>query len=158
MKTVGMEKFHRKFLKTQFLCSGISNAFLNALLFYLGNRETRPLSYLDAAIDAVISTGFISLLVTLPTAYFTGRTLRAGLPPMPPNRWMLKLPRNPWKLWLALWLPSAAAMEGVFAVIYLFNGFGSIAFPAALIFRFCWCGLLGGVLGVLVGARYLQKN
>ncbi|OQA87169.1 MAG: hypothetical protein BWY31_00881 [Lentisphaerae bacterium ADurb.Bin242] len=55
-----MEKIHRKFLITQFLCSGLGNAVLNGLAFTLGNRAMKLLSWPDAAVDAFITCGFVS--------------------------------------------------------------------------------------------------
>ena len=153
-----MEKFHKKFLRMQFICSGISNAVLNALAFYLGNRAMKPLAWPDVAVDAFITCGFVSLLVTLPTAYFTGKAIKAGLPLLPPVKWLNRLPRKKWKLWLFLWFFSALIVVTILAAVYELGNITSIAFGTMLIARFAWCGLLGGVFGILVGARYLQPE
>ncbi len=149
-----MEKIHRKFLATQFLYSGVSNAILNGVALYLSNRTMQPLSWIDAAIDAFITCGFVSLLVTLPTAYFTRKAVQAGMPTMNTPGW---LSRNKWLLWLELWFLAVIVMETVFAGIYGLTGLKTISFTMMLIFRFCWCGLLGGTLGALVGARFLTR-
>ena len=154
----GLQKVHSNFLKIQFAASGISNAFLNCLAFYIGNRSLQPVSHSAAAIDAFITCGFISLLVTFPTAYFTGKALKAGLPVMERNRWVYWLPGKTWLLWLTLWLLAVVVMEMVFAGIYLLGGIEEITFFPMLLWRFCWCGLLGGTIGVLVGTRCLQPT
>ena len=151
-----MKKYHRSFLMTQFIYSGVSNAVLNGVALYLGNRAMKPLSWSDAASDAFLTCGFVSLLVTLPTAYFTGRARRAGLPHLPFVAWLCRLPEKKWKLWLFLWFVSAIVMETVFATLYGLAGFETLPFQFMLPFRIFWCGALGGIFGVLVGARYLQ--
>ncbi len=153
-----MENIHRHFLKIQFLSSGAGNAVLNSLFFWAGNREQNPLSFPAAAVDVFITCIFVTLLVTLPTVHFTRKALQAGMPLWEQKCRIDRLPGKRWALCLVLWLFSTVAMEAVIAGIYAANGWRPIGFHVLLLLKFLWCGLLGGSLGALVGAKYLRPG
>ena len=136
--------------------AGVSNAILNGLFFYLLNAETDAIPFASVLVDTLLTCGFVSGLVTWPTTYFTRKAVHAGLPVMERYHWIDCLPRRWPLLWLTLW-----ASSGLFAAFltwlgFRLCGFSSIAFTPMLIVKCVSLGLLGGVLGALVAARYLQ--
>ena len=147
----------KKFLWTQFWIAGVSNALLNLFFGYLGNREMLPIGWWDAAVDVGMTCGFISLLVTLPTAWFTQKALKQGMPVQTTGRWLRWFPQNVFFLWLWLWLGATLGMEILTGIFYGLHGGAAVTFEVMLAWRFLWCGLLGGSLGVLVAARFLQR-
>ncbi len=148
----------RKHLCQQAINSGVSNAILNSLFLYLFNRDMGFIPYESTVADTLITCGFVTCLVTWPTSYFTRRAVRAGLPLIERNRLIDRLPKKWPLLWLALWLLSALVVELLTWLGFQLCGINEISFLPMLIVKFVSMGLLGGALGALVAARYLQTE
>ncbi len=148
----------RKHLRQQAINSGVSNAVLNSLFFYLIHRDGGAISYESVFTDTLITCGFVACLVTWPTAFFTRKAAEAGLPRLKKNSLIDRLPK-PWPfLWLVLWFLSAVVMELLLWLGFKARGVQEISFLPMLVVKFVSMGLLGGLLGALVAARYLQPG
>jgi len=148
----------RQHLRLQAINSGVSNAVLNSLFFYLLHREGGFIAYESVLIDTFITCGFVACLVTWPTAFFTRKAIKAGLPTLGKNRVVDSLPK-PWPLLcLVLWLMSALATGLLLWLGFRMFGMSGISFLPMLAVKFISMGLLGGALGALVAARYLQPG
>lgn len=148
----------RKHLRQQATNAGVSNAILNSLFFWLFNRDMGVIACESVFTDTLITCGFVACLVTWPTAFFTRKAVRAGLPPMERIRLIDRLPKKWPLLWLALWLLSAPVVELLTWLGFKACGISEIAFLPMLVVKFASMGLLGGALGALVAARYLQPG
>jgi len=157
-KTPATHQAARKHLRQQVINSGVSNAILNSLFFYLFNTDMGVITYESVFTDTLITCGFVACLVTWPTSFFTRKAVRAGLPPIERTRLIDRLPKKWPLLWLTLWLLSALVVELLTWLGFKFCGISEIAFLPMLIVKFVSMGLLGGVLGALVAARYLQPG
>ena len=154
-----MEKETLKHIKTQILYSGMSNAFLNSLFTWLMNRQKAFTPYSDVAFDTFFTTGFVSCLVTLPTAYFTRKAIRSGLLlTEEENKFVNSLPRKFVWLWLLLWLVFFILLELLFFIVFKLLGMNGINFWPLLITKFIVYGLMGGFLGAFVSYRFLQPK
>jgi len=148
----------RSYLRKQVIISGVSNAILNSLFFYLSNAEMGVITYEKVFSDTLITCGFVACLVTWPTYFFTRKEVRAGLPTLTRNRLIDFLPKRWPLLWLTLWLFSALVVEILTFLGFLLFGINEIALLPMLIIKFLSMGLLGGSLAALVAARYLQPG
>jgi hypothetical protein len=148
----------RKHLRQQVINSGVSNAILNSLFLYLFHTDMGVMTYESVFTDTLITCGFVACLVTWPTAFFTRKAVRAGLPPMERIRLIDRLPKKWPLLWLQLWLFSALVVELLMWLGFRICGISEISFLPMLIVKFVSMGLLGGALGALVAARYLQPG
>jgi len=148
----------RKHLRQQAINSGVSNAILNSLFLYLFHMDMGVIAYESVFTDTLITCGFVACLVTWPTAFFTRKAVRAGLTPMERIRLIDHLPKQWPLLWLTLWLLSALVMELLTWLGFKGCGISEIAFLPMLVVKFVSMGLLGGALGALVAARYLQPG
>ena len=157
-KTSATHPATRKHLRQQAINSGVSNAILNSLFFYLFHMDMGVITYESVFTDTLITCGFVACLVTWPTAFFTRKAVRAGLPPMEKIPLIDRLPKKWPLLWLALWLLSALVVELLTWLGFKVCGINEIAFLPMLIVKFVSMGLLGGALGALVAARYLQPG
>ena len=106
-KTPATHQAARKHLRQQVINSGVSNAILNSLFFYLFNTDMGVITYESVFTDTLITCGFVACLVTWPTSFFTRKAVRAGLPPIERTRLIDRLPKKWPLLWLTLWLLSA---------------------------------------------------
>jgi hypothetical protein len=157
-KTSAASRAVRHYLCQQAVISGVSNAVLNSLFFYLLHRDMGAIAYGSVFMDTLITCGFVAGLVTWPTSHFTRKAVKAGLPLLEKNRLIDSLPK-PWPLlWLVLWLVSAFAMELLLWLSFTACGLNEISFLPMLAVKFVSMGSLGGVLGALVAARYLQPG
>ena len=84
----------RKHLRQQAINSGVSNAILNSLFLYLFHTDMGVITYESVLTDTFITCGFVACLVTWPTAFFTRKAVRAGLPPMERIRLIDRLPKK----------------------------------------------------------------
>jgi len=148
----------RKHLRQQAINSGVSNAILNSLLLYLFHMDMGVIAYESVFMDTFITCGFVACLVTWPTAFFTRKAVRAGLPPMERTRLIDRLPKKWPLLGFTLWLPSALVVELLTWLGFNVCGINEIALLPMLVVKFVSMGLLGGALGALVAARYLQPG
>ena len=154
-----MKKETRQHIKVQFLMSGISNAVLNSLFTWLTNRSKSFTPYSGVIADTFFTTGFVSCLVTLPTAYFTHKAIRAGLLLIEEeNKIVNSLPRKFLWLWLLLWLVFFILLELLFFIVFKLLGMNGINFWPLLITKFIVYGLMGGFLGAFVSYRFLQPK
>lgn len=153
-----MAQATRKYLRQQVINSGVSNAILNSLFFYLFNKDVGAITYESVFTDALITCGFVACLVTWPTSHFTRKAVIAGLVPIQRIRLIDRLPKQWPLLWLVLWLLSALAVELLTWLGFKGYGVSEISFLLMLVVKFVSMGLLGGVLGALVAARYLQPG
>jgi hypothetical protein len=148
-----------KHIWTQILASGLSNAILNALFTWLTNRQMVFTPYSGAAVDTFFTTGFVSCLVTLPTAHFTHRAIAAGLPQIEEeNKLVNSLPRRSVPLWLAIWLFFFVLFELLLFLVLKAAGLEGIGFLPLIIGKFFVYGLMGGFLGAFVAFRCLQPE
>lgn len=157
-KTSAAHQATRKHLRQQVINSGVSNAILNSLFLYLFHMDMGAIAYGSVFMDTFITCGFVTCLVTWPTSFFTRKAVRAGLPPMERIRLVDRLPKKWPLLWLTLWLLSALVVELLTWLGGKGCGISEIAFLPMLIVKFVSMGLLGGGLGGLVAARYLQPG
>ena len=153
-----MHQATRKHLRQQAINSGVSNAVLNSLFLYLFHMDMGVVTYESVFADTLITCGFVACLVTWPTAFFTRKAVTAGLPSMERIRLIDSLPAKWPLLWLTLWLLSALVVELLTYLCFKVCGISEIAFLPMLIVKFVSMGLLGGALGALVAARYLQPG
>lgn len=154
-----MKKETLQHIKVQIFMSGVSNAVLNSLFTWLTNRSKSFTSYSAVVSDTFFTTGFVSCLVTLPTAYFTHRAIRAGLLPIvEENKFVNGLPRKFIWLWLLLWFVFFILLELLFLVVFKSLGMDGIDFWPLLITKFIVYGLMGGFLGAFVSYRFLQPE
>ena len=154
-----MEKETLKHIKTQILYSGMSNAFLNSLFTWLMNRQKAFTPYSDVAFDTFFTTGFVSCLVTLPTAYFTSQAIKAGLPLIKEeNKFVNSLPRKSVWLWLLLWIAFFILFELLLFIMFKLMGMNGINFWPFFIAKFIVYGFMGGFLGAFVAYRCLQPG
>jgi len=146
-------------IKVQVLASGISNAILNACFTWLVNRQMAFTPGSAVAVDTFITTGFVSCLVTFPTAYFTHKATQAGLPLMEKeNKFVNSLPRNSVRLWLLMWLFFLALFEMLLFLVLKLATLEGIEFLPLVIGKFFAYGLMGGFLGAFVAFRQLQPE
>ena len=139
------------------LASGLSNAVLNAFFTWITNREMAFTPVSSVAVDTFITTGFVSGLVTFPTAYFTRKAIQAGLPfSEKANRLVNRLPRKPGLLWLSLWLLFLALFEIPLLLAGKTTGLQGFDFLPLVAAKFLVYGCMGGSVGPLVAFRQLQ--
>ena len=148
----------RSYLRKQVIISGVSNAILNSLFFYLFNAGIDVIPAEKIFTDTFITCGFVAGLVTWPTSFFTRREVSAGLPPLIRNSLIDRLPKRWPLLWLTLWLLSVFVVGLLTLLGFQLFGIGEIAFLPMLIVKFVSMGLLGGALAALVATRYLQPG
>lgn len=154
-----MRKETLKHIKTQILASGISNALLNAFFTWLMNREMAFTPGAAVAVDTLFTTGFVSCLVTFPTAYFTRKAVKAGLPlAEKENEFVNRFPRKPVRLWLTVWLAFLSLFEILLFLALRMDVLEGIDFLPLLIGKFFVYGLMGGGVGAFVALRQLQPE
>lgn len=154
-----MKKETLQHIKVQIFISGMSNAVLNSFFTWLMNRPKSFTSYSAVVADTFFTTGFVSCLVTLPTAYFTRKAIRSGLLlAEEENKFVNSLPRKFVWLWLLLWLVFFILLELLFFIVFKLLGINGINFWPLLITKFIVYGLMGGSLGAFVSYRFLQPE
>ncbi len=154
-----MRKETLKHIKTQILASGISNALLNAFFTWLMNREMAFTPGAAVAVDTLFTTGFVSCLVTFPTAYFTRKAVKAGLPLVEKeNEFVNRFPRKPVRLWLTVWLAFLSLFEILLFLALRMDVLEGIDFLPLVIGKFFVYGLMGGGVGAFVALRQLQPE
>lgn len=154
-----MQKSTEKHIKQQIINSGISNGIFNVLCLWVFNRDMPFMMYSDIAMDTFFTTGFISCLVTFPTAYFTRKAIAAGLPPCELESHIIGLlPEKITRLWLMLWIASALFLEVVFFIYFSASKISGINFISMVMLKFIYCSIMGAFLGGLVAYRYCQAN
>ncbi len=77
-----MQRAVRGFLWQQASYAAIANAVLNGLFFYLSNMRMEEIPLAGALVEALITCGFVTCLVTWPTSHFTRKAVKAGFPTM----------------------------------------------------------------------------
>ncbi len=146
-------------IEVQIFISGISNAVLNSLFTWLMNMSMSITPYSSVVSDTFFTTGFVSCLVTLPTAYFTRKAMRAGLlRAEKDNRFVNSLPRKFVRLWLLLWFAFFILLEFLFFIVFQLLGMDGINFWPLVITKFLVYGVMGGFLGAFVSYRFLQPE
>jgi len=146
-------------IEVQIFISGISNAVLNSLFTWLMNMSMSITPYSSVVSDTFFTTGFVSCLVTLPTAYFTRKAVRAGLlSTEEENKCVNSLPRKFVRLWLLLWLVFFILLELLFFIVFKLLGMQGINFWPLLVTKFIVYGLMGGFLGAFVSYRFVQPE
>lgn len=154
-----MKKETFQYIKSQVLNSGVSNAILNSVFTWIFNRSMSITPFTDVVSDTLFTTGFVSCLVTLPTAYFTLKAIKAGLPLIEKeNKFVNSLPRKPVKFWLLLWLVFFILFSFLSFIVFKLFGINGISFWAFFIVKFVVYGLMGGFLGAFVAYRFLQPE
>lgn len=154
-----MQKETLQHIKVQIFISGISNAVLNSLFTWLMNMSMSITPYSAVVSDTFFTTGFVSCLVTLPTAYFTRKAMRAGLlRAEKDNRFVNSLPRKFVRLWLLLWFAFFILLELLFFIVFQLLGMDGINFWPLVITKFLVYGVMGGFLGAFVSYRFLQPE
>ncbi len=152
-----MGKETLKYIRAQMLVSGASNALLNAVFTWLLNRQMAFTPRSAVAVDTFFTTGFVSCLVTFPTAYFTCKAIGGGLPlATKENGFVIWLPRKPVRLWLLLWLSFFVLFEILLFVALKAAGCEGLEFLPLVISKFILYGVMGACLAAVVAFRQLQ--
>ena len=148
-----------KHIKTQILASGISNALLNAFFTWVMNGKTAFIPGSSIAVDTFLTTGFVSCLVTFPTAHFTRKAIKAGLPlAEKETSFVNRLPRKSVPLWLILWLAFLVLFEVLLFLLLKAGSLDRLPLLPLAIAKFLAYGLMGGFLGGFIAFRQLQPE
>ncbi|MDO5553539.1 MAG: hypothetical protein Q4G68_07235 [Planctomycetia bacterium] len=141
------------FLGTQFAVAGLLNVVCNGLAFWLSHRDMNPVHYGEIASDAVVTCVCITFLVVFPTSYFTRKAMESGQQQPISSAWSARLPdkEGPW--WLLCLTVALVVVEFLIAVAFLL--YSEWSFCSMLGLHCLWCGILGGVCGLLTAWRCL---
>lgn len=151
-----MESFIRK----AGLIAGICNIVLNSLFSWLGNRSMADVPQSSAAVDTVITSMVMSLLMTLFISADTRRALKAGAIAMPApahsaGRLLRRLPARPWKLGLMVGLAVAVVLTSCVMGLFSLLGVTALSFFAFLSIKVVYSLLLGYAVARWVILRQL---
>ncbi len=151
------------YLRGQEIGPVLGNMICNPVLAWLGNRKMEGMTLFgehSLVFDTALTSIIASLLVTLFASSAVHRDLKAGriaIPEaMPRTRRVLgRLPQRPWTLGLIFGGGIAAVLVAlILGVFYLF-GMTEIPFPAFLVIKIVYTGLLGFVVAHWVILRHL---
>ena len=148
------------FIRKAGLMAGSCNIVLNSIFSWLGNMSRADVQQGSAAVDTVITSMVMSLLMTLFISADTKRALKAGtialsVPDHGTGRLLRRLPARPWKLGLLLGLGVALVLTSCMMGIFFLFGVTALSFFAFLSIKVVYSMLLGYAVARWVILRQL---
>lgn len=136
------------FIRKAGLIAGCCNIVLNSLFSWLGNLSMADVPLGSAAVDTVITSMIMSLLMALFISVDTRRALKAGtialsVPAHGSGRLLRRLPARPWKLGLLLGLAVAVVLTSCIMGVFFLFGVTALSFFAFLSIKVVYSMLLG---------------
>lgn len=148
------------FIRKSGLIAGGCNIVLNSLFSWLGNMAMTEVPQGSAAVDTVITSMVMSLLMSLFISADTKRALKAGTvamaaPAHSAGRLLRRLPARPWKLGLVLGLVVAVVLTSCMMGLFSLLDVTALPFFAFLSIKVVYSMLLGYVVARWVILRQL---
>ncbi|MGE4311594.1 hypothetical protein [Desulfovibrio sp.] len=148
------------FIRKAGLMAGSCNIVLNSLFSWLGNMSRADVQQGSAAVDTVITSIIMSLLMALFISADTRRALKAGtialpIPDLSAGRLLRRLPARPWKLGLLLGLGVALVLTSCMMGLFSLFGVTALSFFAFLSIKVVYSMLLGYAVARWVILRQL---
>ena len=148
------------FIRKAGLMAGSCNIVLNSLFSWLGNMSMADVQQGSAAVDTVITSIIMSLLMALFISADTRRALKAGtialpIPDLSAGRLLRRLPARPWKLGLLLGLGVALVLTSCMMGLFSLFGVTALSFFAFLSIKVVYSMLLGYAVARWVILRQL---
>ena len=148
------------FIRKAGLMAGSCNIVLNSLFSWLGNLSMTDVQQGSAAVDTVITSIIMSLLMALFISADTRRALKAGTIALPisdlsAGSLLRRLPARPWKLGLLLGLAVAVVLTSCMMGIFFLFGVTALSFFAFLSIKVVYSMLLGYAVARWVILRQL---
>ena len=148
------------FIRKSGLIAGGCNIVLNSLFSWLGNMAMTEVPQGSAAVDTVITSMVMSLLMALFISVDTRRALTSGtialsVPDHSAGRLLRRLPARPWKLGLLLGLAVAVVLTSCMMGLFSLFGVTALSFFAFLSIKVVYSMLLGYAVARWVILRQL---
>ena len=148
------------FIRKAGLIAGSCNIVLNSFFSWLGNMSMADVSQGSAAVDTVITSMVMSLLMALFISVDTRRALTSGTialsgPDHSAGRLLRRLPARPWKFGLLLGLAVAVVLTSCMMGLFSLFGVTALSFFAFLSIKVVYSMLLGYAVARWVILRQL---